>query len=249
MRLKLVVAYDGSEFEGWQSQPSGQTVQDALEAAFEKISGSPVSVHGAGRTDTGVHALGQVAHVDIAPKFPTSQWPRALNAHLPPSIRVTRALRVPDSFHARFSATGKVYRYRIWNAAVANPLEANRAWHVHEPLQRAKLAEAFAPFVGCHDFAAFSAKRTNNPQNTRRRIEDIRIKKSGALWTIDVEGEGFLYKMVRMLVAAGVRCATGRMHPGDIMARLAAGTPRSHHVAPAAGLCLIRVRYTKRAVF
>lgn len=249
MRLKLVVAYDGTGFEGWQSQPSGHTAQDFLESAFAKITGSPVTVHGAGRTDAGVHALGQVAHADIAPKLPTSQWPRALNAHLPPSIRVTRATRVPDSFHARFSATGKVYRYRIWNAPVANPLEANRAWHVHEPLEREKLAAAFAPFVGYHDFAAFSAKRSKKPEDTRRRIERIRIKKSGALWTIDVEGEGFLYKMVRMLVAAGVRCAIGRMSVEEITARLAAAGPRSHHVAPAAGLCLVRVRYSKSAVF
>src|SRR5213082_3039630 len=130
-RLKLTIAYDGPAFAGWQSQKHRKTVQDELERAFEKIEAGKVRVHGAGRTDAGVHALAQCAHVDVPDRGLTSErWIAALNGVLPTTIRIMRCSYVPENFHARFSAKGKVYRYRIWNARVLPPFEKGRAWHI-----------------------------------------------------------------------------------------------------------------------
>src|ERR1700682_2279097 len=157
-RLKLIIAYDGGPFAGWQSQSNGKAVQDHLEPAFKRIGGAPVRVHGAGRTDAGVHALAQCAHVDLANhRVPFDRWLPALNAVLPATIRVLRCQRVSDDFHARFSAKGKVYRYRIWSAAVLPPIEYGRAWHVTGPLNFETMKCAAATFVGSHDFGAFAA--------------------------------------------------------------------------------------------
>src|SRR2546429_7124016 len=135
-RLKLVISYDGRDFAGWQSQRHGNTVQDQLETAFERVCGTPLAVTGAGRTDAGVHAVGQCAHVDVpAAQFPVERWLKALNGVLPPAIRILRAGFVGQSFHARFSAKGKVYRYRIINGAVRPPLEIGRAWPGPLPIE------------------------------------------------------------------------------------------------------------------
>src|SRR5262245_44922763 len=129
-RLKLIVAYDGVPFAGWQSQSHRNTVQDQLERAFERITGEPARIHGAGRTDAGVHGLAQCAHVDVLRLLPPDRWIKALNALLPPAVRVLRGRYVSKDFHARLSAKGKIYRYRIWNAPALPPLEYRRAWHI-----------------------------------------------------------------------------------------------------------------------
>src|SRR3954453_1385723 len=148
-RLKVIVAYDGAPFAGWQSQPNGNTIQDHLERAFIAVTGEPRRVHGAGRTDAGVHALAQCAHVELRERtLPAAQWPHALNASLPASIRVLSCRYVPASFHARFSAKGKVYRYRIWNDAILPPLELKRAWRVHSPISFELLSMAARLFLG-----------------------------------------------------------------------------------------------------
>src|SRR5438067_6784607 len=158
-RLKFIVAYDGAPFAGWQSQSHRNTVQDHLERAFERIAGTSVRVHGAGRTDAGVHALAQCAHADVTRRTPID-WVAALNAHLPREIRVLRCVRAPADFHARYSAKGKIYTYRIWNAPVLSPFELGRAWHLPgAPLDVGALKNAAALFVGTHDFAAFAANR------------------------------------------------------------------------------------------
>jgi len=248
MRLKLTVAYDGSEFAGWQCQPGGGTVQDALQTAVKKLTGLQVAVHGAGRTDAGVHAIAQCAHVDVGDsRLPLSQWPAALNAHLPRAVRVMAVRRVPETFHARYSAKGKIYRYTIWNAPVMPPLENKRAWHVPHAIDLDVLAEVCHLFEGRHNFSAFSAKRAGGPDNTVRTIASIRLRKTGPRIEITFRGEGFLYKMIRMLTAAAVRCSTGRMSPADIPPRLADGSPKLHHVAPADGLILVRVLYSAAA--
>src|SRR6202521_2925324 len=134
-RLKLIVSYDGASFSGWQSQPNRNAIQDHLENAFQRICSEPVRVHGAGRTDAGVHALAQCAHVDLPDKRLTiERWRNALNAVLPATVRILRCQYVSQKFHARFSATGKLYRYRIWAAPVLPPLELGRAWHISSPL-------------------------------------------------------------------------------------------------------------------
>lgn len=244
MRLRLTIAYDGGQFSGWQSQPKGDTVQDALEKAFGALCGTRVVVHGAGRTDAGVHALGQCAHADVADdRLPVSAWLPALNAHLPPGVRIMALRRAAPDFHARFSATGKVYRYAIWNGPVMPPLLRGRAWHVPWKIHRDLLASACAVLVGTHDFAGFSAKRSQGDESTVRTVSEIRIRAAGPRVSLTFHGPGFLYKMVRILTAAAVRCACQKLSLDDVRARLAHGGPRLHHVAPADGLSLVRVQY------
>src|SRR5207247_2009040 len=173
-RLKLVISYDGRDFAGWQSQKHGNTVQDRLEEAFERVCGTRLAVTGSGRTDSGVHALGQCAHVDVpAAQFAAERWLKALNGVLSPTIRILRARFVAQNFHARFSAKGKVYRYRIINGAVRPPLEIGRAWHIASPLDRELLGRAARLFVGRHDFAAFTANRGKEERSSARTVEYI----------------------------------------------------------------------------
>ncbi len=246
-RLKLIVAYDGTPFAGWQSQAGGNTVQDHLEKALHTVCGEPVRVHGSGRTDAGVHALGQCAHVDVpAASLDAERWVLALNASLPPKIRVLRARYVSPDFHARFSARGKTYRYRIWNDRVLPPFELERAWHAPTPLDLQALELATAQFLGQHDFASFAANRGKPEQSTVRTITAARLRRVGAAITLEFSGDGFLYKMVRLMVGTIVRCGAGKMHPGEVAQRLRSPAPPeagSRFVAPAHGLILVRVRY------
>jgi tRNA pseudouridine38-40 synthase len=246
-RLKLIIAYDGAPFSGWQSQPNGNGVQDHLENAFEQICSQRVRVHGAGRTDAGVHALAQCAHTDLpARRYDVERWRSALNGILPPAIRVMRCDFVPESFHARFSAKGKVYRYRVWNGEVLPPLENNRAWHVRDPIDSQLVAAAAKFFVGRHDFASFAANRGAPVADTVRTLRTVSVRRSGPLLTFHFEGDGFLYKMVRLMVGALVRTGLGQAAPNEIPSRLAhpkKSIPPSRNVAPATGLFLFRVRY------
>lgn len=243
----MTVAYDGASFAGWQSQAGGNTIQDYLENAFSAVIGERVRVHGAGRTDAGVHALGQCAHADLASRsLEAAQWSSALNASLPPTIRVLRCRYVSDAFHARFSAKSKLYRYRIWNDRILPPLEAGRAWHVAAPLDRALLMREARSFLGRHDFASFAANRGRPEATTTRAVHTVRVRPQGRCITLEFEGDGFLYKMVRLMVGALVRCARGQAPSGEIRERLRA--PGKAHsgarfAAPADGLFLIRVRY------
>jgi len=246
MRLRLTLSYDGGQFSGWQSQPQGDTVQDALENAFGILCGSRVVVHGAGRTDAGVHALGQCAHADVPDgRLPVSAWLPALNAHLPPGVRIMAIRRAAPDFHARFSSTGKVYRYTIWNGPVMPPLLIGRAWHVPWKIRREDLTSACAALTGTHDFAAFSAKRLKESESTVRTVSAIGIQAAGPRIVLTFHGPGFLYKMVRILTSAAVRCGCQKLELDDLQSRLAQGSPRLNHVAPAGGLTLVRVRYTK----
>jgi tRNA pseudouridine38-40 synthase len=246
-RLKLIVAYDGGPFAGWQSQATGNAIQDHLEAAFDRICSAKVRVHGAGRTDAGVHALAQCAHVDLpARRYEPARWTSALNGVLPAAIRIIRARFVGPSFHARFSAKGKTYRYRIWNAEVLSPFEDGRAWHVRAPLDVGAMSRAARLFVGRHDFRSFAASRGSPVSDTIRRIQRARVARKGALITIEFEGDGFLYKMVRLLAGTLVRVGLGEDSSNEIEARLRAPRrlfSRGRNVAPAAGLYLVRVRY------
>jgi len=243
-RLKLIVAYDGAPFAGWQSQSHRNTIQDHLERAFERIAGSPMRVHGAGRTDADVHALAQCIHVDVEKKLSPARWIDALNALLPPAIRVIRCRYMPQDFHARHSAKGKIYRYRIWSARALPPFEYRRAWHIARPIDLKILARAAKQFVGTHDFAGFAANRGKAKQSTVRTIHSACVRKNGPLITIEFEGDGFLYKMVRLMVGSLVNCALGKMRVEEIRTRLqSAQTGTARFTAPAEGLVLVRVRY------
>ena len=244
-RLKLIIAYDGAPFAGWQSQSHRNTIQDHLERAFERVLGKPVRVHGAGRTDAGVHALAQCAHVDLPDRrLSAARWTEALNALLPSSIRVLRSAYVSSNVHARLSAKGKIYRYRIWTAPVLSPFEYHRVWHVASPIDLKILKQAARHFVGTHDFAAFAANCGKKEPNTVRTIYSIRVRQKGAGITIDFDGNGFLYKMIRLIVGSLVKCALGKMRIEDVAARLRSGQiGPARFAAPAEGLFLVRVRY------
>jgi tRNA pseudouridine38-40 synthase len=243
-RLKLIVAYDGAPFAGWQSQSHRNTVQDHLERAFERVTGGVVRVHGAGRTDAGVHALAQCAHVDVLKFLPPDRWIKALNALLPPAIRVFRCRYVSQDFHARLSAKGKIYRYRIWTAPILPPFEYRRAWHLARPLDLKLLKTAAKQFVGTHDFASFAANRGKPEKSTIRTINSVRVRQKGPCVTIEFDGNGFLYKMVRLMMGALVKCALGKMRIEQITSRLHAGKVGSaRFAAPAEGLYLVRVSY------
>jgi tRNA pseudouridine38-40 synthase len=243
MRLRLIIAYDGGPYAGWQSQAASNAVQDVLEAAFRKIAGAHISVHGSGRTDAGVHALGQCAHADVSNAMSPADWQRALNAQLPPTIRIVKSHHAAPDFHARFSAKGKVYRYLIRNDAILPPHEFGRAWHVPQGLEIESLHRAIELLCGRHDFAAFCANRGRAVEDTVRTIRKIAFSRRGGLIILTFEGDGFLYKMVRMLTAAIVRIAQRREGLASLQARLRNGAPKWNHVAPPEGLYLVRVLY------
>lgn len=244
-RLRLLIGYEGTAFDGWQSQRHGRTVQDALEAAFASLIGHRACVHGSGRTDSGVHATGQVAHVDVPKdRLTPDAWLGAINARLVPSVRILKAAHAPSGFHARFSATGKIYTYRIWNERALLPTERNRAWHTPAPIHRQTLRDAARLLEGTHDFAPFSAKRRPCEIDTVRTIHGIGIKTSGPLITLRFEGNGFLFRMVRILTGSLVRVAQGKADEAWLRAFLQNPQgPRSSFCAIAEGLYLTRVRY------
>jgi tRNA pseudouridine38-40 synthase len=245
-RLKLVLAYDGAPFAGWQSQLGGNTIQDHLEKAFRRIAGKEIRVHGAGRTDAGVHALGQCAHADVSDgRRSIARWRSALNALLPVTIRVLHCRYVSFDFHARFSAIGKIYRYRVWTGPVLPPFEVARAWHVRTPLNTEEIRRAAQIFIGTHDFAGFAANRGKPDANTVRTIHSARVSKAGWLITLEFKGDGFLYKMTRLMVGLIVRYGLGKItwqHIVDLL-HSAQTVQRERFAAPATGLILVRVCY------
>jgi tRNA pseudouridine38-40 synthase len=248
MRLKLTLAYDGARFRGWQSQSGGGAVQDVLQEAMTRLAGGKkISVQGSGRTDAGVHALGQVAHADVPDARGGARfWLHTLNIILSPQIRVMSCVAAPKEFHARYSATGKTYEYLLWTGLVLPPHRAGRCWHARGADVTA-LRRAAKILAGSHDFAGFAANRGTPVADTRRHLRRIAVSADGPLVRLRFEGDGFLYKMVRMLVAAMVRVAQGKGTTEDLRARLAGravAVPRD--VAPAEGLYLARVRYGAR---
>lgn len=247
-RLKLIVAYDGRPFRGWQCQATGDGVQDHLQAAVAKLTGSPACVQASGRTDSGVHALGQVAHVDVPRGFRApAVWLTAINANLPAGVRVLRITRATAGFHSRRDALGKRYIYRIWNGPCHHPLEIGRVWYVARPLDLAAMRSAAALLAGRHDFAAFAANRGKVEHNTVRTITKVSITRRGSLITLRVEGDGFLYKMVRLITGTIVRVGEGKADAGYVRELLASGgRKKSQFTAPPEGLYLDRVFYPRR---
>ena len=241
--VKLTVAYDGTDFVGWQRQGRGVSVQGLIEDVLTAIDGAPVTLHGAGRTDAGVHALAQVATARIASAIADGQLARALNAHLPKAIRVIGVTTMPDGFHARFSAISKAYEYRIWNARTLPPFVRLYAWHVIAPLDVEAMRAASAAIVGEHDFAAFRSARSTN-HTTVRAITSADWTVDGPLLTFQIAGKGFLRYMVRSLVGTLVEIGRG-LRPADEMARVLASRDRTGagRTAPARGLFLVKVDY------
>ncbi len=243
-RFLLRLEYDGTPFEGWQRQACGPSVQAALEAAIEAFCGQRAVVQAAGRTDAGVHALGQVAHVDLDREATPERLAGALNAHLRPlPVVVLEARRVPASFHARFSASGRQYVYRILNRRAPPGLDHDRVWHVPVPLDAELMHEAAQPLVGRHDFTSFRASecQARSPVKT---LDLLHVSRDGCLIELRVSARSFLHHQVRNLVGT-LKLVGERKRPVDFP--LAALTARDRAAAgptaPASGLFLELVRY------
>jgi len=269
--LKLTVSYDGTRFVGWQRQAEGVSIQGLLEDALARFEGAPVTVHGAGRTDAGVHALGQVASVQLASAHPVDSVARGLNACLPPEVRVVAAEEAAAGFHARFSAVSKTYRYLVRNAPLVTPFERAFVWHVPQALDLEAMQAAARAVVGAHDFSAFSssakggvASRPDTPAltggdrkatvRTMSRSEIARhagrtlldpAGESGAegatLLAYEIGGDGFLRHMVRAIVGTLVEIGR-RQRPAASMAALLAGGSRAEAGATAPPQGLFLVR-------
>ncbi|MFQ5696827.1 MAG: tRNA pseudouridine(38-40) synthase TruA [Myxococcota bacterium] len=245
-RLRLTLEYHGAGFSGWQRQPERRTVQGALEAACERLAGRPVRVHAAGRTDAGVHAEGQVAHLD----WPDVRRPRslgeALDAHLPDDLSVVQAIPVRPDFDARRDARSKRYRYRILARRAPSPLRSGVSWHVRGTLDPEAMRRSAECLVGDRDFAAFRGAPGGPPphQSTRRTLDVLRVEVSGDELRVVAEARSFLRHMVRNLVGTLVEAGAGRVSPLEVARILESGDrARAGPTAPACGLCLVWVKY------
>jgi tRNA pseudouridine38-40 synthase len=247
MKFKLTIAYDGTGYEGWQTQKIGTGVQQKVEEALAKLFPSSPRLHSSSRTDTGVHALGMIAHFETQSgecKMVSRKLALALNAWLPEDIRVVAAARAKKAFHARFDAAGKEYRYFVWNHPAMNPLLRHSAWHVPKRLNVEAMRKAVGCFEGQHDFQSFAANPGYAKASTVRRLRHCLIKRSGPLITFKIEGDGFLYKMCRGIVGTLVQVGLGKFPPEEINQmlerkdRCVAGM-----TAPAQGLVLWKVFY------
>ena len=242
-KIGLRIAYDGTHYAGWQRQPNVPTVQEHLEHNLSIITKQPVTLHGSGRTDAGVHALGQVAHFATDVRMPAEKFALAANAGLPQDIRVMESWEAPLDFHARYSARRKRYRYVICNAPVASALMGRYEWHLHTPLNIERMQRAVPLLVGEHDFSAFTGAGCHIEQRVRT-VYDSALRQRGEQVIYEVEGNGFLYNMVRIMVGTLVDIGYGRLEPAYI-SQLLAGKDRSYagQTAPAHGLTLQHVQY------
>lgn len=243
--LKLTISYDGTRFVGWQRQAKGESIQGLLEDALARFEGAPVLVHGAGRTDAGVHALGQVASVRLTCAHDTATIARGLNAQLPDDVRVTAVDEAAPDFHARYSARSKTYRYVLRNAPLAGPFERSYVWHLPEPLDLDAMRAAAAAVPGTRDFSAFRSTGSDAGSTVRtitRSEFPIRVKEG--LLAYEIEGDGFLRHMVRAIVGTLVEIGRGRRSPDSMGALLTGGArAQAGATAPARGLFLVRVDY------
>ena len=267
--LRLLIAYDGTDFHGWQRQPNALTVQECLESAMERILSEKAQVYGSGRTDVGVHALNQVANFKTDCPIPCENLVKALNHALPPTVRIKDAQEVPSQFHARYDVRSKTYRYRILQAPVGSPFLCRFVWHYPFPLDIEHMAQAAKLFEGEHDFTSFAAvggsaeeescpelcnagARHSVPLRTKiqtsmvRRVFTSRIlrRPRASMLIYEVTGNGFLHHMVRNMVGTLIEVGRGKLEPSDIVRILnACDRTMAGPTAPGQGLCLVRVEY------
>jgi tRNA pseudouridine38-40 synthase len=252
VRLKLTIAYDGRPFGGWQIQPNALTIQELIESALAEVAKEPLRLHGSGRTDAGVHAAGQVAHFDPPGTLTMNpvNWVAALNTKLPATIRILHCEEVSDDFHARFAACSKTYTYDLALTPILPPLLAGLAWHLPRQLDPETLDEALSLLRGSHDFRAFAANRGNETEDTnyRRTITEASFLPTEHGYRLTFTGDGFLYKMVRLLTGAAVHAAQGRLRLDDLADLLDQPVSLPHGksplCAPPDGLSLLEVHYS-----
>ena len=242
-RFMLIVEYDGTAYCGWQRQQNGPSVQQALEEALSRLTGEHIAVTGSSRTDAGVHAMGLCAHFDSATRIPAEKIAFALNTMLPEDVRIRESSLAPEGFHARYSAAGKVYRYRFYNSRHASAIGRQYAAHVPLVLDEERMHEEAQALCGTHDFEAFAASGSV-VKSTVRTIYRVQVRRLGDEVELLVLGDGFLYNMVRIIAGTLMEVGTGKREPGAIAKaietrdRLALG-----QTAPAKGLTLMRVLY------
>jgi tRNA pseudouridine38-40 synthase len=243
MRLKLTIQYDGTEYHGWQIQPGAATVQGALSAALEAIEEAPVTLFGAGRTDAGVHALGQVAHVDVSKRMDPQTWARAINAHVDRDIRVTSVEEAAPDFHALRSAVGKTYAYRVWVGPFVSPFVRRYVAHAPHEVDVERMRHAAAALVGRHDFEAFTVS-DRETLTTVRDVRRLEIDVDGEMLTMTAEADGFLRAMVRTIAGTLLAIGDGRLPVSAVEDALRERKREfAGPTAPAAGLTLVRVDY------
>ncbi len=241
--IKITIEYDGSNYCGWEKQNNGIGIQKLIEDAVFKITGERTTINGSGRTDAGVHALGQVASFTLQHQIPIRDLGRALDAVLPPDVAVLAAEDVSLFFHARFSATSKLYRYSVLTGRAKAPLLRHRTHHIRHPLDLAAMQEVAALFVGTHDFSAF-CKEAERIGDCVRTIHKCRIIEDGRLIHFELAANGFLYNMVRIIVGTLVYVGSGKLGKEEIASLLNGGERKfSGPTVPASGLHLVEVFY------
>ncbi|MCU0794389.1 MAG: tRNA pseudouridine(38-40) synthase TruA [Akkermansiaceae bacterium] len=252
MKVLLTLAYDGTAYQGWQSQPNGMAVQNQLEHAFERILGEIPPIEGAARTDAGVHAHAMTAHVELPAgrfRLPLQALPLALNRHLPEDVRVVAAIPVAATFHARFDAMGKTYRYRIWNHPVMHPLRRHHCWHVPQALNLDAMQEAAALLMGRHDFRAFTITCPGKLRDPHCTLASCGIRQRSHAITLQFRADRFLFRMCRTLTGTLVQIGQGRLDSADLarflQPKLFDPEFRAGMVAPAHGLTLWRIHYRR----
>lgn len=243
INIKLIIEYDGSNYCGWQYQPNGTSIQQVIEDALFELTGERIRIHGSGRTDAGVHAIGQIASFATKSKILPEKFSHALNHKLPPDISIVSSCEVNEKFHARFSAVAKEYKYLILNRETRSPFYDNRAYRVNRELNIDAMKEAASKFAGTHDFKGFMATGSQ-VIDTNRTITDISIEVNGDIVELNVRGTGFLYNMVRIIAGTILNCGLGRLDFIEIPEIILSGNRDSAGpTLPAYGLYLVKVFY------
>ncbi len=243
INIKLIIQYDGTNYCGWQKQPNGISIQEKIEDAIYSVTGEIVDLIGSGRTDRGVHAIGQVANFKTNSTIPPNRFKYALNSKLPEDISIVHSELVAYDFHSRYDAKGKIYRYTIYNGEIRNPIYNRYAYHVPIKMDFTAMDKGKDYFLGTHDFKAFMASKSS-VKSTVRTIKSISLDKREDLIYLTIEGNGFLYNMVRIIVGTLVEVGLGKLHWQDIPYAIESkDRKRAGHTAPAKGLCLEKVYY------
>ena len=241
--IQLIISYKGTRYAGWQFQKNALSVEACLLEAIKAVTGEKVKLYGSGRTDAGVHAIGQAANFMTDSTIPPERFALALNTKLPRDIRIMKSRAVADDFHSRYNAAGKIYVYQIYNAPIESPLYWDYTWHVRENLDLDLMKQAAGNFLGWHDFKGFMSTGSC-VKTTERRIDEINIEKDGPLITLNFRGNGFLYNMVRIITGTLVEVGEKRIDVKSVPDIIKSGDrERAGITAPAQGLFLKKVIY------